>query len=434
MQRLFRRVTLLLLVIALIACGGPQTAAPSPTNALATPTTAPTIAPTPAPTIVPTVAPTVAVLEVPTTNLTEGCVTEYDPEIDYFPEKVSLSDSVGWTIEYFNNYKVITVLNPWRDANVQFRYVLVQCGTPPPDDVGDALVIEVPVKSIVTMSTTHLPHLSELGLLDKLVGVDSFLYINNPEVRKMINAGKLVEIGSGGQVNVEKALDLQPDLLMTYGVGNPEFDAHPKLLEAGLKVVLNSEYMETSPLGRAEWIKFTGAFFNREAKATEVYDTIARRYKEMAAKARNVAKKPTVFTGTPFRGTWYMPGGKSYVAQLLADAGAAYLWADDTSTGSQPLSFEQVFERARDAEFWLNPGTWKRLADGKAEDERFTQFAAFQKGNVFNNNKRLNENGGNDYWESGVTNPHLVLADLIKIFHPELLPDHELYFYWKLEP
>lgn len=425
MQRLLLRwMTLALLAIALIACGGPQTAAPSPTHAPATPTVA----------VAPTSAPTVAVLELPTTNLTEGCVTDYDPEIDYFPEKVSLSDSVGWTIEYFNNYKVITVLNPWRDADVQFRYVLVQCGTPPPDDVGDALVIEVPVKSVVAMSTTQLPHLSELGLLDKLVGVDSFLYINNPDVRKKIDAGELVEIGGGGQVNVEQALDLQPDLIMTYGVGNPEFDAHPKLLEAGLKVVLNSEYMETSPLGRAEWIKFTAAFFNREAKATEVYDTIARRYKEMAAKARNVPNKPTVFTGTPFRGTWFMPGGRSYVAQLLADAGATYLWADDTSTGSQPLSFEQVFERARDAEFWLNPGTWKSLADGKAEDERFTQFAAFQKGNVFNNNKRLNENGGNDYWESGVTNPHLVLADLIRIFHPDLLPDHELYFYQKLEP
>lgn len=432
MQRLYRWMTLALLTIALIACGGPQTAAPSPTNAPATPTIA--VAPTVAPTTAPTIAPTAAVLELPTTNLTEGCVTDYDPEIDYFPEKVSLSDSVGWTIEYFNNYKVITVLNPWRDADVQFRYVLVQCGTPPPDDVGDALVIEVPVKSVVAMSTTQLPHLSELGLLDKLVGVDSFLYINNPDVRTKIDAGELVEIGGGGQVNVEQAIDLQPDLIMTYGVGNPEFDAHPKLLEAGLKVVLNSEYMETSPLGRAEWIKFTGAFFNREAKATEVYDTIARRYKEMAAKARNVPNKPTVFTGTPFRGTWFMPGGRSYVAQLLADAGATYLWADDTSTGSQPLSFEQVFERARDAEFWLNPGTWKSLADGKAEDERFTQFAAFQKGNVFNNNKRLNENGGNDYWESGVTNPHLVLADLIRIFHPDLLPDHELYFYQKLEP
>ncbi len=434
MPRLLRWITLLLLTIALIACGSPQTAAPSPAGVSAAPTVAPTAAPTAVPTVEPTIAPTVAVLEVPTVNLAEGCVTDYDPEIDYFPEKVSLSDSVGWTIEYFNNYKVITVLNPWRDADVQFRYVLVQCGTPPPDDVGDALVIEVPVKSIVAMSTTQLPHLSELGLLDKLVGVDSFLYINNPDVRKKIDAGELVEIGGGGQVNVEQALDLQPDLIMTYGVGNPEFDAHPKLLEAGLKVVLNSEYMETSPLGRAEWIKFTGAFFNREAKATEVYDTIARRYKEMAAKARNVANKPTVFGGTPFRGTWYVSGGKSYVAQLLADAGATYLWADDTSTGSLALSFEEVFERARDADFWLNPGMWQSLADGKAEDERFTQFAAFQKGNVFNNNKRLNENGGNDYWESGVTNPHLVLADLIKIFHPELLPDHELYFYQKLEP
>jgi iron complex transport system substrate-binding protein len=304
----------------------------------------------------------------------------------------------------------------------------------PPADTGDALVIEVPVNRIVAMTMTQLPHLSELGVLDTLVGVDSFLYINNPDVRKKIEAGELVEIGSGGQVNVEQALDLQPDLIMTYGVGNPEYDAHPKLLEANLKVVLDSEYMETSPLGRAEWIKFTAAFFNREAQATRVYSTIAGRYKEMAAKARSAATRPTVFTGAPYKGTWYMPGGKSYVAQLLADAGANYLWADDTSTGSQPLSFEEVFERARNADFWLNAGMWKSLADAKVEDERLTRFAAFQKGNVFNNNKRLNENGGNDYWETGVTNPHLVLADLIKIFHPELLPDHELYFYQQLTP
>ena len=326
MQRVSRWITLLLLATALIACSGQQTAAPTPTGALQALTSAPTIAPTVAPTAEPTAAPTVAAPEAPTANLTEGCVTDYDPVIDYFPEKVTLSDSVGWTIEYFNNYKVITVLNPWRDADVQFRYVLVQCGTPPPTETGDALVIEIPVNSIIAMSTTQLPHLSELGVLDKLVGVDSFLYINNPDVRKKIEAGELVEIGGGGQVNVEQALDLQPDLIMTYGVGNPEYDAHPKLLEANLKVVLNSEYMETSPLGRAEWIKFTAAFFNREAQATRVYSTIAGRYKEMAAKARNVATRPTVFGNAPFQGTWYMPGGRSYVAQLLADAGADYLW------------------------------------------------------------------------------------------------------------
>lgn len=432
MQQVSRWITLLLLVTMLIACGGQQTAAP--TDVPQTPTSAPTAAPTAAPTVEPTAAPTVATSEVPATNLTDGCVTDYDPAIDYFPEKVTLSDAAGWTIEYFNNYKVITVLNPWRNADVQFRYVLVQCGTPPPTDTGDALVIEVPVNSIVAMSTTQLPHLSELGLLDKLVGVDSFLYINNPDVRKKIEASELVEIGSGGQVNVEQALDLQPDLIMTYGVGNPEYDTHPKLLEANLKVVLNGEYMETSPLGRAEWIKFTAAFFNREARATDVYDTIARRYREMAAKVRNVATRPTVFTGAPFQDTWSMPGSRSYIAQLLADAGADYLWADDTSTGSQPLSFEEVFERARNADFWLNPGSWQSLSEIEAADERFTRFAAFQNGNVFNNNKRLNENGGNDYWETGVTNPHLILADLIKILHPELLPDHELYFYQQLKP
>lgn len=417
------------IILLLIGCGDQTVTRPVPT---AVPTAAPTA--TVSPTTIPTVAPTVAILEPPRTNLTNECVTEFDPAIDYFPEKVTLSEATGWKIEYFNHYKIITVLNPWHNADVQFRYVLVQCGTPPPNITDDALLIEVPVQSVVAMSTTQLPHLAELGLLDKLVGVDSFMYINNEAVRQKIKAGELVEIGSGSQVNVEQALDLKPDLIMTYGVGNTEFDAHPKLLEAGLKVVLNSEYMESTPLGRAEWIKFTAAFFNQEAAADKVYTTIADRYREIAAKAREVGNKPTVFINAPFRGTWYMPGGKSYVAQLLADAGATYLWANDTSSGSQPLSFEEVFERAQNADFWLNPGSAKSLSELLQTDERFAQFAAFQKGNVFNNNKRLNENGGNDYWETGVTNPHLILADLIKILHPELLPNHELFFYQQLTP
>lgn len=418
-----RSLFALLLIVLLAACGT-QTAVQTPTEAPA-PTPAATTAPAPTavptdPPAAPTAAPTeaVAVLEMPVTNLTEGCVTDYDSEIDYFPEKVTLSDSQGWKIEYFNNYKVITVLNPWRDADVQFSYVLVQCGTPPPADVGDAQVIEVPVQSIVAMSTTQLPHLNELGMLDRLVGVDSFQYINTPAVVELVEAGKLIEIGSGSEVNVELVIDLEPDLVMTYGVGNPEFDSHPKLLEAGLSVALNSEYMELSPLGRAEWIKFTGAFFNQEAAASEAYADLAGRYEAMAAMVRDVSERPTVFTGAPFRGTWFMPGGNSYVARYLADAGANYLWAEDESTGSQQLSFEEVFERAQGADFWLNTSSWQSLADGLAADERFALFAAFENGSVFNNNARLNANGGNDYWETGVTNPDLVLADLIRIFHP----------------
>ncbi|MFQ3661381.1 MAG: ABC transporter substrate-binding protein [Chloroflexaceae bacterium] len=410
----------LLLVATLTACAGPPT-----TQA---PTEAPLLTPTsPGP------GPTVATLEAPVANLTEGCVTDYDPTLDYFPEKVTLQDARGWSIEYFNNYKLITVLNPWRDADVQFRYVLVQCGTPTPPDVGDAQVIEVPVRSIITMSTTHLPHLKELDLLDRLVGVDAFQYINTPEVVELIEAGRLKAIGSGPALDVEQAIDLEPDLVMTYGVGNPEFDSHPKLLEAGLKVAMNSEYMELAPLGRAEWIKFTAAFFNREAQATEIYNGIARRYTDMAAKAQAVTDKPTVFSSAPFQGTWYMPGGNSYAARLLADAGAVYLWDDDTSTGSMPLSFEEVLDRAADADIWVNPGSWQSLAEGLAADDRFARFRAFQDGQVYNNNKRLNANGGNDYSETGVTNPDLVLADLIAIFHPDLLPGHELFFYQRLE-
>lgn len=422
----FRWITAILVLTALTACAGrPATQAPT-----AAPTV-PAITTTIAPTLTPTTAP---VAEAPTTKITEGCITAYDPAADYFPQKAVLSAASGLTIDYFKNYKVITVLNPWRDATEQFKYILVQCGTPTPPNVGNAQVIEVPIKTIVTMSTTQLPHLAELGLLDSLVGHDSFKYVNTPAVVERIKAGKLREIGSGAQVNVEQLLDLKPDLVMTYGVGNPENDAHPKLLEASLKVAINAEYMEDSPLSRAEWIKFTAAFFNREADATAIYERIATRYNAMAAKAQGVTNKPTIFVGAPFQGTWYMPGGNSYVARLLADAGAAYLWADDDSTGSQQLSFEVVFEKAQNADFWLNTSSWQRLTDGANADERFTRFAAFQNGKVFNNNARLNENGGNDYWETGVTNPDLVLADLIKIFHPELLPNHKLFFYQQLQP
>lgn len=367
------------------------------------------------------------------TNLTNGCVESYDPSVDYFPDKVSLTYAEGWTIEYFNNYKVVDVVRPWQDAEQTFQYVLVQCGTPAPEGFDTAQVIEVPARTIATMSTTHLSHLDKLGLLEALVGVDNGAYINTPAVRQMIDKGGLVEIGSGASVNIELVLDLEPDLVMTYGSGNPEFDAHPKLLEAGLHVPLNSEYMETTPLGRAEWLKFTALFFNREATAEQVFEQMATRYETIAAEARAIETRPTVFTGADFGGVWSMPGGQSFVANFLADAGADYLWAEDNTTGSFQLDFEAVYEQAAEAEFWLNPGAWASLEEALAADARYGDFAAFQNSQVYNNNARLNENGGNDYWESGVTNPDVVLADLIKIFHPELLPEHELVYYQPLQ-
>jgi iron complex transport system substrate-binding protein len=399
---------------------------------------APTQAPTPVP---PTIAPPTAVpptsaptaIPAPTANLTEGCVVEYVAGLDYFPEKATVEYSAGFTIEYFGHYKVLTVNTPYPGATESFQYALVQCGTPKPQGFTEEQIIEVPVKSIVSMSTTYLPFLEQIGVLDRLVGLDDATYVSNPTVLKMAADGKLKTIGSGAAVNVEQALDLRPDLIMVYSSGSPEYDAHPKLIEAGLKVALNAEWLDTSPLGRAEWGKFIAAFFNKEAQAEKVFDETAQKYEALKALAAKAASKPVVFVGTPYEGTWYMPGGKSFAAALLIDAGATYPWADTTDTGSLYLSFEEVFDKAKDADFWLNVGFVPDLKSLTNQDARFADFAAYQEGNVWNNDARTTPNGGNDYYESAVARPDVVLADLIAILHPELMKDHTLTYFRQLK-
>ena len=340
----------------------------------------------------------------------------------------------GFEVEYRGSSKLVTVYKPWRGAEVDFRYLLVPRGDPVPKvDEKKIQIIEIPVRSIVTMSTTYLAYLEMLGLLDRLVGHDNFSYVNNPEVRKLAKENKIREVGEGSAVNLEVLMDLQPDLVMTSSLGG-EWDVHSKLSEAGFKVVLNGEYMENSPLGRSEWIKFIALFFNRESQAEEIFEGISREYESLKKRAVAATHKPTVFTDAPYQGNWWIAGGGSYMARFIEHAGARYVWSDDPSTGSRLLDFEAIYEAAHAADFWINPGWWRSLGEGLAVDERFVEFAAFRKGNVFNNNVRANPQGGNDYWESGVARPHEILADLIKIFHPDLLPGHRLKYYRRLAP
>jgi iron complex transport system substrate-binding protein len=203
------------------------------------------------------------------------------------------------------------------------------------------------------MSTTYLPYLDRLGIADRLVGHSALKQVNTPAIVKRIQAGQLVEVGSGAGVNVELLLDVNPDLIMTHAVETPQHNAHPKLLEAGLKVALNAAYMDTSPLGRTEWMKFVALFFNREATAESLFHDIVVAYERLTNLTRHVQIKPTVLTQAEYQGTWFMPGGNSYKARFLKDAGAAYVWADDDSNGSLRLDFEAVFERASKADFWL---------------------------------------------------------------------------------
>lgn len=367
-------------------------------------------------------------------NLTVGCMDAYDPDVDYFPHKASPDFAQGWSVAYHNHYKVLTLHNPWRGAEETFQYLLVQCGAPVPEGFEDTPMIEVPVRRVAALTSTVLPHLHELGLLERLVAVDRSDYINTAAVREMIDAGALQEAGTGTGVNTEILIDVDPELVITFAYGNLDYDTHPKLIEAGLPVALTAGYMETTPLGRTEWLKVTSIFFNQEKLAEEVFGGIAERYAEMAELAAGVETRPTVLVGIARRDSWRVPGGNSYFARYIADAGGSYLWREDESTGSIPLAMETVFEVASSADVWLpNTGAWVGADDILAADERHGNLLAVKRGAVFNNNAKVNEWGGNDYWETGVANPDLVLADLIRIFHPELLPEHELIWFQRLE-
>ena len=371
-------------------------------------------------------------------NLTAGCITDFDAAVDYFPQKAEVVDAKNMSISYHGHYKLVRVGDAYAGAP-PFEYVLVQCGAPAPpleDFAENAQFIEVPAGKLIALSTTQLPALSLLGIVDQLVAVDSGFYISSPEVIEKIEAGEIVEIGFGSEVNVELALELAPDLVLSYGY-NPDTDAHPVLLEAGIFTALNASWRENSPLGRAEWLKLPALFYNLEARANEVYADIRDQYEAVSDLAAGIPDEehPRVLLNTflAYADAWYSPGADTYVGQLIHDAGAELILDSDDPTGSQPYSFEAAYEQGWDADIWLVDTFAVNTADDLlALDSRFADFAAFQSGAIWNNNRDVNPNGGNNYYELGVTNPHLVLADLLAIFHPQLLPDHEFTFYQRL--
>ncbi len=349
--------------------------------------------------------------------------------------QLPLQYAQGFRVDYFDDYRVVTVFAPGGGEREKVQYVLVQRGHESPDGYEGVPRIEIPVRTLITTSTTHLPHLEKLGEVHSLIGIDNIKFVNSEVVNQRFAEGKLTEVGRDRTIDLEKVLVLQPDLVIadTYTQEN----VLVALQEAGVPVVINAAYAESSLLGRVEWIKFVGAFFNKEERATAQFDSIVVRYEVHRALTQSlpVDKRPAVFVGSLWRGTWFMSGGKTYAAQLLRDAGANYLWGDDDSQQGLALDFETVYEKAHDADCWITMrNEWRSRDDVVAEDERYRKFTAFENGNVFNANARLNAHGGNDYWETGLIEPDVVLADIIKILYPHLLPNHQLKYYRKLDP
>jgi iron complex transport system substrate-binding protein len=334
---------------------------------------------------------------------------------------------------------VITVHDPWQGAHKDFTYLLRpragDSGRGPmaPSSSGaDTQLVAVPVARAVTLTTTNIPHLEAVGALDALVGVGGGRYVCNPAVRARLSDGRVRDVGDDMHLDLETLVALRPELLFTFVVGGSSDGGLAKFAEARLPAAVDGSYMEEEPLGRAEWIKFTAAFFGKSAAADSVFAVVDSAYRALAALAAHAARRPTVVVGAPFGGSWWIPSGRTYVARLLADAGAEYPWAGDSTRGSLNLDMEAVLATAGEAEFWLNAGDWPDLAAAKAQDPRYALFRAWREGKVWDNDGARCAGGGRAFFETGASRPDWILADLIAILHPELMPGHALRYYRRL--
>ncbi|KRB57572.1 ABC transporter substrate-binding protein [Flavobacterium sp. Root186] len=345
--------------------------------------------------------------------------------------KNSIEYASGLSIVKYDAYSVVTVLNPWPNANKDFKYILKEKGAKVPDSLQNYTTIQVPLESVVVTSTTNIPFLEMLEVENKLVGFPHTDYISSEKTRALIDKGSVKNVGQNEKLNIEQLIELSPDLIVTFGVdnNNPMLD---NLKKSGLNVLIQGDWMEQSPLGKAEWIKLYGALFGKEEKAKELFDKIVQSYDQAKKLAAEKTASSTVLYGSMYEDVWYVAKGNSWVAEFMKDAHANYLWADLKGTGSEGLSFEKVLDKAKTANVWIASGSFKSLDELQKANPHYSEFDAFTNKNVYSFEGKLGATGGTVYYELAPSRPDLVLKDYIKIFHPDLMSSYEFTFASKL--
>ena len=334
----------------------------------------------------------------------------------------------GFQIETHDGYVLATVRNPWNSKLVLQRYVLVSKADSLPKNLPEGVLIRTPLSRTVCYGSVQCGFLAEFDALNTLIGVCEPQYINIPYVRENVQSGKIADLGQAANPNLEKIMLIEPEALFTAPIENSGYGQAAKLKIPFIECV---DYMETSLLGRAEWIRFLALFFDKKEVADSLFKETVNRYNELVRLSANVDNRPSVFTETIYSGIWYQPGGNSYIAQLFRDAGADYLWKEDTNTGSIGLTFESVLEKAEKADYWLikyaglNDMTYLRLVQ---ENPNYALFDAYKKRNIY-----ICNTGKVTYYEDLPIHPDLILKDMIRIFHPELLPDYQLRYCKRME-
>nr|WP_294936687.1 ABC transporter substrate-binding protein [uncultured Flavobacterium sp.] len=337
----------------------------------------------------------------------------------------------GLAIYEYDGYSIVKVTNPWPNADKDFTYVLKEKNAVVPDSLQNQTIIQVPLQSIVVTSTTNVPFLEMLDVENKLVGFPHTDYISSEKTRALIDRGSVKNVGQNEKLNMEQLIELAPELIITFGIDNNN-PMIRNLEKSGLKVMIQGDWMEQSPLGKAEWIKLYAALFGKQKEADKLFDEIVNDYNQTLESVKNSKAEATVLYGSMYKDQWFVAKGDSWVAQFLRDAKADYLWKDVEGTGSLGLSFEDILDKAKTAKFWIAAGSYKNLSELGESNPHYSQFDAFKNKNVYTFEAKLGATGGTVYYELAPSRPDLVLKDYIKIFHPELLPDYTLTFAQKL--
>lgn len=328
----------------------------------------------------------------------------------------------GFELYLYDDFKIL------KTKEGSQNYVLHRKGFQVPDSLKSYESVIVPVETIVVTSTTHIPSLEMLGVENTLVGFPGLDYISSEKVRHLIEKGKVKEVGQNERLNSEILIDLAPEMVVSFTITETN-QTLETLKNAGLKVLLNDDWSEKHPLGKAEWIKFFGALYDLDNRASEVFESIKSDYEAAKELAQTATTRPTILSGTLFEGVWYLPKGDSWSSQFLSDANTEYYWKETIGVGSLALSFEEVFAVAQEADYWIGAGIFTSLDEMGKSNPHYNEFKAFKEGKVYSFSTKKGATGGALYYELAPNRPDLVLKDIIKITHPELLPDYELQFF-----
>ena len=347
----------------------------------------------------------------------------------------SVSKAQRFSIEKNDSCTILTIREPWQGAEgISQLFYLVARGRKPELRDDPSRIIYVPIENIICMSSTHIAMISALGEERSISGISGTNYIYDKKIIALADSGLIGEIGYDAGINSELILSIAPDLIMMYGIGSESAGYISKITELGIKVLYNADYLETDPLGKAEWIKVFGALYCKEELADSVFEAAADSYTELKSFVTKMTiEKPSVLLGLPYRDTWFISPGNSYISTLITDAGGDYLWKETVSSFSMPYSFETVYMKALNADYWLNTGSAGAKNEIASFDAKLAKLPCYVSGNIYNNTRRMSPGGGNDYWESGTLNPHIILKDIASILHPGLFEDYELVYYKKIE-